>query len=272
MIFLSLVKYTLREVFGQKTIILLGLIFTVIICLLVAVVRIHAQGGVIESVGILGKPPISMSELHRMFPQMSQLYVTFLFTATIVICAVATSHIIPEALAEGRNALLLVQPLSRSGILLGKYLGVVCSIGMLQLYLIIGCGVVFSGKIGAWVTGMLLPFMPLILAFSSLYAFMVFLGVATRSAGFTASIALIHVVFLSRLIDTHDVPQLFSSGGSFYFVQVLRYVLPPVQGLQSTAVYLLESQPVSIGPIIGSLSSTVLMLAAADKMFRRMDF
>ncbi len=273
MILLALVKYTVREVLGQKTIILLVLIVTLMICLFAVLVRIQAHGGVIDSVGIYGREPISVKEFREIFPQASQLYLTVLFTATIIICSIATSHIIPHALMEGTRELILVLPLSRSGILLGKYLGVIGSVALLQCYFLAGFGIAFAAKVGSWKLSVFFPFIPLMLAFSSLYAFIVFLGVASRSTGFSTAIALIHSLFLSRLIAGHDFSFLFSPEHPVRLVPgILRYALPPIQGLQEAAVGLLDGQPLAFDPIVGACSSTLFMLFAANILFRRMDF
>ncbi|MBI1803110.1 MAG: hypothetical protein HYR77_01455 [Ignavibacteria bacterium] len=272
--FLALVRYTMRETLSQKIMILLFAVLTVVIGLFVFTISLNAVNGVVESVSIYGSKPIASSELPSLIPDTAQVFIVFIFIATVVLCVITTAHVIPESLAAGTVVLFLSKPLSRASILLGRYCGVVLGIATIQVYFAGGLWIVYSLKTGGWDFSLLLVCIPLVLSFASMFALMTLLGVAFRSTGLVAAVAFVHATYLTEILAHHawssrsfsDVSVLQRAVGALY------YILPQVADLRDSAVHILKGQPVFLASYIVAVFSGAVMLAAAVTMFRRMDF
>ena len=272
--FLALVHYTLRETLSQKIMILLVAVLTVIVGVFVFAVSVNAANGVVESVSIYGSKPIVSSDLPSLFPNIAGLLIVFIFVSTVVLCVIATAHIIPESLANGSVALFLSKPLSRASVLLGRYCGVVLGIAATQIYFVGGLWIVFSLKTGAWDFSFLLICIPLVLSFASMFAVMALLGVVSKSTGLVAAVAFVHATYLSEILARQPFSlRSFSQTTVLQkVVGVLYYILPQVSDLRDSAVRILGGQPVFLSPFLVAILSSAAMLGAAVLIFRRMDF
>jgi len=272
--FVALVRYTLRETLSQKIILLLAAVLTVVIGLFVFAISINAANGAAESVSIYGSKPIASAELPSLIPNLAGVFIIFIFIATVVLCVIATAHIIPESLAGGTVVLFLSKPLSRSSILLARYAGVVLGVAAVQVYFAAGMWIVYSMKIGAWHPSFLLICVPLAMSFAATFAMMAALGVASGSTGLVAAVAFVHVTYLTEML-ARQASSIRSFGEASIpqkIVAAVYYILPQVSDLRDSATQILKDQPVSVSPFMVSILSSAAMLAVAVTLFRRMDF
>jgi len=223
-------------------------------------------------VSIYGSAPVSSAELPSLVSTTAEAFIVFIFIATVVLCVIATAHIIPESLAGGAVVLFLSKPLSRAAVLLGRYCGVVLGVALIQVCFTGGLWIVYSLKIGAWNFPFLLICIPLVLSFASMFALMTLLGVASKSTGLVAAVAFVHVTYLTELLARASSGSFSEAGVVKKTAHVLYYLLPQVADLRNGAVHILGNQPVTIAPYIAAILSGAALLCAAVWMFRRMDF
>ena len=268
---LWLVYYTMREMLVQRVILLLVAVLTVVIGIFIFTIHFKATSGVIETVSIYGSRPTALTGYS---PYLADIFIGFIFTATVVLCIIATAHVIPEFLTNGTVELFLSRPISRHAILFARYFGVVLGTMLIQLYLIAACWVVFSLKVGAWDVLFPLSVLPLSLAFSSIYVWVVLLGVYFRSTSLSATAAFLYVVFLGELLASQgkSVHSFGEADILHKLIVLLYYVLPQAADLRECAAQLLKGQPIAFYPLILALFSSASIFGVAALRFRRSDF
>lgn len=271
--FLALAQYTIKETISQKVILLLLGVLTMLIVVFIFGVHIVEENGVVREVSFYGGKPFTSTDLSLFLPALTETFVTFVFMATVVLCIVATAHVIAESLSDGTMTLFLSRPLSRISVLLCRYSGVSVAVGMIQLYFVLGFWLVLVGKTGMAHIALLLTFPPLFVSFASIFAFMCLLGMFSKSTGLATILALVHVFFISNVLAW---PERFllavgDNGVLRSVVGIAYYTLPQIADLRTNALNALRTGSFVLPPLAFSMLSAVLALGMAAIRFRRMD-
>jgi ABC-type transport system involved in multi-copper enzyme maturation permease subunit len=102
-------------------------------------------------------------------------------TAGILMALVWTSGFLAEALQPSTASVLLAKPVPRWLLLTGKYLGVVCFVGLQATIFFVGTWMAIGVKTNIWVPEYLLGVPLLVFQFAVIYSFTVMLAVLFRS-------------------------------------------------------------------------------------------
>ncbi len=162
----------------------------------------------------------------------------------LIIALVVTSTFIPDMLAKGRVDLLLSKPISRSALMVCKYVGGLLYVLLNAAYLVGGCWLALAGRSGYWNASFLWSIPILTAVFAVLYSFSAWLGVVTRSP-LVSILATIGLWFVSFGVGgaRHAVrgeflpvrvPEWVSKGLDFVY-----YVLPKASDLKAINTQLL---------------------------------
>ncbi|MDI6767797.1 MAG: ABC transporter permease subunit [Bacteroidota bacterium] len=272
--FLSFIGYTLKETISQKIMIMLLVVLTIIIGLFILVIHIDAVNGNINSVSIYDSKPITAEELPLILSTMREIYVMFIFLATVVLCIITTAHIIPESMTNGTLDLFLSRPLSRASFIIGKFIGVIAAVASIQMYFTLGLWIVLNLKVNSWNWMFPLTIIPLILSFISIYSLMLFIGVLSKSTGVVIAGSLGHVIFLSNLLAKQGNGNgLFFDNSLFKFVRkTLYYLLPQYSDLFKFTNNLLAGQQLQIALLSYPILASLVFLIFSILYFRRIDF
>jgi ABC-type transport system involved in multi-copper enzyme maturation permease subunit len=271
--FAALVMYMLKETFSQKVIILLCIILNIILGILVLGLHIEASGGVVESVSIYGSKPFTATEAMNMLPIFVDIYVTFGFYATVVLCIVATAHMVPDILSNGTMVLFLSKPLTRLSIIIGMYCGITLAVALIQVYFLGGVCAIFAIKTGATNFSFIMVLIPLFLAFAVMFSLMELLSFITRSTGLIIAVALFHVVVLSNVLANRE-KIIFAHIHNDVLrrsIDALYYFLPQVSELRLNAVDILSRHASTPLPATLSALLCVAFLLITYLRFRKMD-
>ena len=284
--FFAIIQYTIKETISQKVILLLLVVLTILLAVFIFGVHISAKNGVVEEMSLLGgkpmtssceladRPASSMSVTPSFLSGLAEMLIALAFLGTLVLCTIATAHTIPESLVNGTIILFLSRPLSRTSVLLGRYLGVALAVGMIQLYLVLGFWLVFIGKAGSINPFVLLTFPFLFISFASMFAWICLIGIISKSTGMASIFALLHVFALSALLaNPGRLLGIFQNSQAVqWLVRIAYYALPQLTDLQKSATNVLAVGSFETAPIAFSLLSAVLALVVSVLVFRRMDF
>ncbi len=102
-------------------------------------------------------------------------------TAGILVALIWTSGFLVEALQPSAASVLLAKPAPRWLLLTGKYLGVVCFVGLQATIFFVGTWMALGVKTGVWLPEYLLGVPLLVFQFAVIYSFSVMLAVVFRS-------------------------------------------------------------------------------------------
>jgi ABC-type transport system involved in multi-copper enzyme maturation permease subunit len=197
----------------------------------------------------------------------------FLFTAGLFLSVFASAGLIPAMFEPGRIELLLSKPLSRTRLLVGRYLGTLAVIGSNMLYLVFGVWVTLGLKTGIWNPSFLLS------AALAIFAFAVMLSVVTLVAVLSSSAVLATMVtcffmLVSPLLAQHArIKWLFRRPWARELTEYLYYLFPKYYDLGNMSRLALEGRDFwSWMPVWSSAAFAAVMLAAGLWAFARKDY
>ena len=102
-------------------------------------------------------------------------------TLGLLLTLVWTAGFLPGFLDPQAVAVLLAKPISRGGLLLGKYVGVLAFVFVQAAYFVTGTWLALALRTGVWDTGYLRSIPLLLLHFAIFFSFSLLLAVCTRS-------------------------------------------------------------------------------------------
>jgi general stress protein CsbA len=161
-----------------------------------------------------------------------------------------------------------------------RYAGGLLTASLNLIYLTCGLAIILGLKTGVWNGGFVLSGLLMSLFFACLLAFMVLVGVLSRST--TVSIMVTAVLFFASLIvrlphANRDWPLLITSRVARFvalgMVETLYHALPrSFDFVRSTVALIRHEGGVAWGSVLGSAASAVVALAAAVVYFSRKDY
>jgi ABC-type transport system involved in multi-copper enzyme maturation permease subunit len=272
--FLTLTLHTMHAALSQK--ITTGILAAVAILLFIIIftVHIYTADGMIKTVSIYGSKPIQGADFPYILPKFAEIYTTIYFLGAMLLGVIATAQIIPEAINSRTFMFYLSKPLSRRSIILAIFSGVTIAIVFIQLMFVISLWIILTAKTSIWNWNILLSIIPLIAAFSSMYALMIYVGIIGKSTGIVTGLAMVHVLLISHLLSSqnHFFGLVFGKPVDQIFWNITRAVLPSVHELQEMTFNIIISRSADLTILFLPLLPCALYLWLSVRAFRRMDF
>ena len=270
----SLVRNVIKEVFHQKIILLLIASLTVIVCLFVFTVHITMLGGNLSSVSIYGGKPFTGGEIMTMLPILAEVFITFGFMATVVLCIVSTTNVIPDLFTNGTIVFFLSKSIPRYLIVISYFIGVTFSVACIQFGFIGSFWLALQLKLVVWQFIFLAVLIPLSVSFFSMFAMIVCFGMIFKKTGPVTALALGYVLFFSKVLASRR--EILTSIGADslpvrFVTDALYYLFPQIYELQQGAVSLLLYHQMQATNVITSICSSIIFLAIASMLFKKMD-
>lgn len=268
----AIVEDTLRESFARKILIAFPAITTLIILFFAFIMNIDVVDGAVAMVSIMGGG-VQRAEVTKLIINVQSGLAVLVFTGGIFLSLFATGNFVPQMLERGTVDLLISKPLSRSKLLLAKYLGCLLIIALNVLYLVVGVWLVLSLKTGFWNAGFLYSALTMVGVFAILYCPVTLLGVTTRSPSVAIMVTYM-IVFLSPLFAQREqLLRLLSNDVHKAILNGLYYILPKTFELGELTRSLVAGEPIENWmPVWSSLLFGAALLALATFLFARKDF
>lgn len=271
---LKLTLFAIEQTLSQKIILTLLIAMVVILLIFISAVHINADGGVVRSVSIYGSKPLTEEEFPMILPSIAETYSTLVYLSLIILSIITTAHVVPDAINNRTITLFLTKPISRALIIISIFVGVCTAISLLQILFLLGMWLILTIKTGIFFWNLLISFIPLILSFCTLYAFMVYIGIVGKSTGIVTAVAMGHVIFISPLLTRQDSSFIswFGDLGSQIIKNIFRIILPGVYEMQDIfkRVVMADQLNTLILPIL--ILPCLLYIYLSIKSFNRMDF
>jgi ABC-type transport system involved in multi-copper enzyme maturation permease subunit len=186
----------------------------------------------------------------------------------------ASSGLIPSVLEPGRIALLLSKPLSRTTLLLGRYVGNLLVVLLNHIYLIGSIWIIIGLKTGIWDMRFLLAIPISVFTFSVLLCVVVLIGVISESAALSTMVA-VAVMLISTILAQHNfVVKLLDSEWSRQLWLAFYWFIPKVFDLGNALrqIILLNRDADLLMPVLTSAAFGLAVMMLAVHLFRRKDF
>ena len=169
--------------------------------------------------------------------------------------------------------MLLSKPVSRTHILLGRYVGNVLVVSCNIIYLVLGVWTILGIKTGIWSPMFLVSIATTIFAFSVLLAVVILIGVLFESAALATMVAAALMILSLVLAQINIMLRLLSSEWSRQIWRTLYYALPKVYDLGKMTLDAIRNRTFDgFMPIWTSALFAAVVLTGALLIFARRDF
>ena len=186
----------------------------------------------------------------------------------------ASAGLIPVLLEPGRIGLLLSKPVSRSMLLMGRYLGNLVIICLNNTYLILAVWMILGLRTHMWDARFLLAIPISVFMFAVLLCVVVLVGVVSESPALSV-MAAVALMLVSSLLAQRDWSiRLLSTGWSRALWLALYWILPKVYDLSAAMkeMILYDRDAEWVTPVWTSAVFGSVVLSSAIYIFRRRDF
>lgn len=271
MITFALIRDTFREALARKIFWGLFAISGLMILFFLFLLRIDiVQGGVATVARFGGSTTVPADRVVRgVYGGIA----TFLYTFGMFLAVFASSGLIPSVLEPGRIELLLSKPLSRTHILLGRYVGNLLVVFLNSLFLVLGVWTILGVKTGIWSPVFLVAIATTTFIFAVLLSVVVLIGVLFESAALSTMVSVALMIISPILAQTSLMMRLLSSEWSRDLWRVLYYIFPKVWELGRITLDAIQSGTFAgFTAIWTSALFGAVMLGAALAIFARRDF
>ena len=269
----ALVRDTFREAFARKIFWGLFGLSTLMILFFLFLLKIDIVEGGLAAVSLFGRTASRTADLDRMVRGVYGAIATFLYTWAMALAVFASAGLIPSVLEPGRIELLLSKPVSRTHILLGRYVGNVLVVSCNIAYLVLGVWTILGVKTNIWSASFLISIATSIFIFAVLLSVVVLIGVLFESAALATMVTVGLMIISPILAQTSTMLKLLSSEWSRQIWRTLYYSLPKVYDLGKMTLDAIQSHTFSgFMPIWTSALFGAIVLGIALVIFSRRNF
>lgn len=224
----ALIRDTFREAFARK--IFWGFFgcSTFLILFFLFIMKIDVVEGAIATITLFGRQQGPQRNVRDLVNGFYGGLAAFLYTAGMFLAVFASAGLIPTVFEPGRIELLLSKPVTRTHILLGRYLGNLLVITANVVYLVTAIWLIFGFKTGIWSYGFLLSTVLTVFVFGVLLTVVLLVSVLWESAVVATMVTFGLMILSPILAQKTTIEKLLSSEWSRNVVRTLYYALPKV--------------------------------------------
>ena len=258
----ALARWLFWGLFGLSTLLILIFLF---------VLKIDVVEG---AVSVLGSDRTHQVDIRDFVLKSYSFVSVFLYIWGTFLAVFASSGLIPSVLEAGRISLLLSKPVSRTTLLLGRYLGNFVIVAANHIYLIFTIWFLIGLKTSIWEPRFLISIVGSLFIFAVLLTVVVLVGVVSESAALAVMIP-VALMLISTLLAQHRfVVKALSSEWSRQLWMAFYWIIPKVYDLSNAMKQLIvfDRQVDWWTPVWTSALFGAVVLTAAVRIFERRDF
>lgn len=272
--FSAIVLDTFQECLGKKILLIYFLISTLLLLTLLFLLRIDINGmtAVLSGTFDTNQSSMSLDTLQKGLMKVQGGFSAGLYAVGLFLSVFAMADLIPGMMAKGRLDLYLARPISRSQLLLGKFVGAAAIIAANVLYTVLGIWLIIGIKTGIWTGGLLYGGLSIIFMFCIVYAFMMLFGILSRSTAVTIILTYV-IMALSPALAQRDVIDMFIWNDAVkLLIDGLYWALPKYHEVTKETYNLASGAGVqSWTPFISSLLTGLVVFQGTALVFSRKD-
>jgi ABC-type transport system involved in multi-copper enzyme maturation permease subunit len=239
----ALVVDTFREAMARKIIWGFFGCSTALILFFLLIVKIDVVQGAIATMSLFGKAG-QTRDVAQLVINVHAVISNVLYGFGMLLAILASAGLIPTIFEPGRIELLLSKPVSRTHILLGRYLGNLLVIAANMFYPVLAVWIIFGIKTGVWTPGFLYSSLLTVFMFGIYLAIIVIVGVQWESA-VVATMITFAVIVISIIVNFQSsLERLLTSEWSRDVVRGLYYVLPKGVDIGKMMTNIIKGQPI----------------------------
>lgn len=270
---LALIKDTFREAIARKIFLGLFVLATAFILFFLFILKIDLVEGAMATVTLFGKTSNRAMDVDKLVSNVFAAISAFLYTIGMFLAVFASAGLIPSILEPGRIELILSKPVSRTHILLGRFVGNMLVVTSIISYLIIGIWAILGLKTGIWSQTFLWAIVTTVAIFTVLLTVVVLVGVIWESTALSTMVTVALMIVSPILAQNSTAERLLSSEWSRQLWKGLYYTLPKIYDVGvMTRDFALHKPVESWMPLWSSVAFGCVVLCAALGIFQKRDF
>jgi ABC-type transport system involved in multi-copper enzyme maturation permease subunit len=269
---LALIKDTFREAFARR--IFWGLFgcCTLLLLFLTFILRIDVVAGALATVSIFGNT-LPTTNVQNLVQQTQSVIAMALYFMGMALAIFASAGLVAAMFEPGRIELLLSKPVSRTHLLLGRYVGNLLVVAANIIYLVGGSWLIFGIKTEVWGTGFLISSLFTIFMFGTMLAIIVLVGVLWDSGAVAIMVSFAIAILTIIVAQRIAIERLLDSEWSRNIVRGLYYTLPKTSDVSVIIRHLILNQPVeSWMPVWSTAIFALVVLGLGIWRFNRRTF
>jgi len=247
-------------------------ISAVVLIIQLIIFSLVSAGQLIKAVNPMG---IKMPML-QVISAFEMMIVSPLAALGLLLAIFSSSSFIPSMLEKGNIDLLLSKPVSRTELILGKYIGGLLVVFINVFFLVFGVWLIISFKFGFWDPAFLSVSLVITFTFAVLYSMIVLFGIVTQGSVLGMMTAYFTFLILSPILFAAKDKFLVAIENGFVrnLIKVSYYIVPKTSELMGTVLTnITQGKSIdSFQPVITSLVFLILVLLLSILIFRRKDF
>ena len=269
---LAIVIDTFREALARWIFIGLFTLSTLMILFFLFVMKIDLVEGATATISLMGLNSRSI-DASRLVQNVYGGIATFLYTWGMGLTVFASAGLIPRVMEPGRIELILSKPVSRTHILVGRYIGNIVVVAGNVCYLMVGVWTILGIKTGIWKPNFLYGILTTIFTFSVLLTVVTLVGVMVESTALATMVTTALMIVSPLLAQTGLAMRLLSSETSRAIWRGLYYALPKIYDMGTITLNAVRGQPIeSWMPVWSSAMFGVVVMSASVAIFSRRNF
>ena len=277
--FWGMFRFTVVEAMRRGTLVFYFAISNIVLLLLA--LGISHPVNEPDIITIFGKPLARLSQIGLNVVDFLLIQLHSLSIFWIMIFGMfGVAGLIPSMLEKGTIDLFLSKPLARAELLMARALGAVSGIALNLVYFFLGVWLIFGLKVGVWHSGFLSSIIYVVYAFVCFFSVVTFVGLITKSAGFTIMLAFVFSIISWGLeVRENGLYKIWDNVVYHRFLDALYYLTPQLNAMleNSTRVigklpYIPNAPDFTFMPFVYSFFSTCLLYLLSIWYFSRQDY
>lgn len=268
----ALIRDTFRESLARKIFWGFAGCSTALMLFLLFVLQIDLVEGSLAAVQLFGHT--GTADVEELVDDAFGGIAAFLFTAGLFLAIFAAAGLIPTIFEPGRIELLLSKPVSRTRLLLGKYVGALAVVGLHIAYLVVGVWAILGWKTAVWRWEFLWAGALALVAFGVMLSVVTLVAVWSQSMVLSTMVAYV-TLLISALTSQHDqFARLLDHEWQRELIASVHAALPKVFEMGDLARRLVVGREIEglASPLGTSVAFAAVLLAAGVWLFERKDF
>lgn len=270
MIFLTLILSTFKEAFAKKIFLGFFIIETLVILIFLFLVNTDSIEGMVDMMESSGEEGIKQGVIA-----FEVLIINISYLLIITFCFISVSSFIPSMLEKGNIDLLLSKPVSRTTIIIAKFLGGVLLIFLSLVYLIGIVWLILSSKSGFWHFPFLYSILWLTLSFAVIYALIILIGLVSQSTilSIIISFFLVFIVCPILAVREETLFTFINNDAVQFVINFFYYVLPKPSDINRITMNIITGEAItSYQPIYSSILFMLAALSVSIFYFKKKDY
>ena len=261
---------TFREAVAKKIFLGFFAISTLIILIFLFLINVDSVEGMVNMMESSGEE--SIKQLVIGF-EVAMINISYLLIITF--CFISVASFIPSMLEKGNIDLLLSKPVSRTKIIIAKFLGGVLLIFLSLVYLIGSVWLILSLKSGFWHIPFLYSIFWLTLSFAVIYSLIILIGLISQSSILSIIVSLFLVFIICPILAVREevIFSLITNSAAQFVINFLYYVLPKTSDINKISADMINGEPIkSYMPVYSSVLFMLTALSVSVLYFKKKDY